>query len=146
MVSTYDDFFFVDKSDPWGSFYLHGLTLIPSWIGNHIPTNVHKEIAHLFLTFNGYKSEKLRNSRGCAHGVNIKLLGFRLMIVQWWILRLQLSVVQSIHSYILLHSPPPGSSTVEEQNAVECFTKLSSRNDRFYWFQTYSIRLIRTRS
>ena len=34
-------------------FYLHGLTLIPAWISNHMPGKVWGEITYPFLNFNG---------------------------------------------------------------------------------------------
>ena len=34
-------------------FYLHGLTLIPTWISSHIPSKVWDEITYPFLNFNG---------------------------------------------------------------------------------------------
>ena len=39
--------------DPRDPFYLHGLTLIPAWIWNHIHYKVWDEITYLFLNFNG---------------------------------------------------------------------------------------------
>ena len=36
-----------------GPFYLHGLTLIPAWISNHMPSKVWDEITYPFLNFNG---------------------------------------------------------------------------------------------
>ena len=36
-----------------GPFYLHGLTLIPAWISNHMPSEVWDEISYPFLNFNG---------------------------------------------------------------------------------------------
>ena len=36
-----------------GLFYLHGLTLIPAWISNHLPRKVWDEITYPFLNFNG---------------------------------------------------------------------------------------------
>ena len=41
------------KRDPIGRFYLHGLTLIPAWISNHMPSKVWDEITYPFLNFNG---------------------------------------------------------------------------------------------
>ena len=38
---------------PWGPFYKNGLTLIPAWISNHMPSKVWDEITHPFLNFNG---------------------------------------------------------------------------------------------
>ena len=37
----------------WGPFYKHGLTLIPAWIINHMPSKVWDEINYPFLNFNG---------------------------------------------------------------------------------------------
>ena len=37
----------------WGPFYLHGLTLIPAWIINHMPGKVWDEITYPFINFNG---------------------------------------------------------------------------------------------
>ena len=34
-------------------FYLHGLTLIPAWISNHMPGKVWGDITYPFLNFNG---------------------------------------------------------------------------------------------
>ena len=34
-------------------FYKHGLTLIPAWISNHMPSKVWDEITYPFLNFNG---------------------------------------------------------------------------------------------
>ena len=34
-------------------FYWHGLTLIPAWISNHMPSNMWDEITYPFLNFNG---------------------------------------------------------------------------------------------
>ena len=42
---------------PQGPLYLHGLTLIPAWISNHIPSKVWDEIPYPFLNFNGYTVE-----------------------------------------------------------------------------------------
>ena len=39
--------------DPSGSFYYHGLTLIPSWICNYIHYDVWDEITYPFPNFNG---------------------------------------------------------------------------------------------
>ena len=36
-----------------GRFYSHGLTLIPAWISNHMPSKVWGEITYPFLNFNG---------------------------------------------------------------------------------------------
>ena len=36
-----------------GPFYLRGLTLIPAWISNHMPSKVWDEITYPFLNFNG---------------------------------------------------------------------------------------------
>ena len=38
--------------NPRGSFYKHGLTLIPAWISNYIYYNVWYEITYPFLNFN----------------------------------------------------------------------------------------------
>ena len=38
-------------------FYLHGLTLIPAWISNHMPGKVWDEITYPFLNFNGLWGE-----------------------------------------------------------------------------------------
>ena len=35
----------------WGAFYQHGLTLIPVWISNHMPSKVWNEITDPFLHF-----------------------------------------------------------------------------------------------
>ena len=37
---------------PFVPFYLHGLTLIPTWISNHIPSKVWDEITYPFPNFN----------------------------------------------------------------------------------------------
>ena len=37
----------------WGPFYLHGLSLIPVWISNHMPCKVWDEITYPFPNFNG---------------------------------------------------------------------------------------------
>ena len=34
-------------------FYYHGLTLIPAWISNHLPSKVWGEITYPLLNFNG---------------------------------------------------------------------------------------------
>ena len=36
-----------------GPFYQHSLTLIPTWIGNHMPGKMSDEITYPFLNFNG---------------------------------------------------------------------------------------------
>ena len=36
-----------------GTFYQHGLTLIPAWISNHVPSNIWNEITYPFPNFNG---------------------------------------------------------------------------------------------
>ena len=36
-----------------GLFYWHGLTLIPAWISNHMPSKVWEEIIYPFPNFNG---------------------------------------------------------------------------------------------
>ena len=41
------------RLDTCGPFYLHGLTLIPAWISNHMPVKVWDEITYPFLNFNG---------------------------------------------------------------------------------------------
>ena len=35
-----------------GHFYQHGITLIPAWISNHMPSRVWHEITYPFLNFN----------------------------------------------------------------------------------------------
>ena len=35
-----------------GLFYQHGLTLIPAWISNHMPSKAWDEITYPFLNFN----------------------------------------------------------------------------------------------
>ena len=43
-----------------GRFYIkvkHGLTLIPAWISNHMPSKVWDEITYPFLNFNGVTVE-----------------------------------------------------------------------------------------
>ena len=46
-----------NTKSPWacssGCFYYHGLTLIPAWISNHMPSKVWGEITYPFLNFNG---------------------------------------------------------------------------------------------
>ena len=37
----------------WGPFYQLGLTIIPSWISNHMPSKVWDEITYPFPNFNG---------------------------------------------------------------------------------------------
>ena len=39
--------------DACGTFYYHGLTLIPAWISNHMSSKVWDEITYSFLNFNG---------------------------------------------------------------------------------------------
>ena len=39
--------------DTSGSFSWHGLTLIPAWISNHMPSKAWYEITYPFLNFNG---------------------------------------------------------------------------------------------
>ena len=55
FLFVYAIFPFVQQS--WytisGPFYQHGLTLIPTWISNHIHYNVWDEITYPFLNFNG---------------------------------------------------------------------------------------------
>ena len=46
-ISEYSSF---SASSP---FYLHGLTLIPAWICNHIQYKVWDEITYPFLNLNG---------------------------------------------------------------------------------------------
>ena len=41
------------ESAPWVPFYLHGLTLIQSWISNYRPGKVWDKITYPFLNFNG---------------------------------------------------------------------------------------------
>ena len=41
----------------WGPFYYHGLTLIPVWSRNRMPSKVWDEITHLFPNFNGITIE-----------------------------------------------------------------------------------------
>ena len=41
------------KIEACSLFYLHGLTLIPAWISNHIHYKVWDEITYPFLNFNG---------------------------------------------------------------------------------------------
>ena len=36
-----------------GPFYWHGLTLIPVWISNYMPSKMWDEITYPFLNFNG---------------------------------------------------------------------------------------------
>ena len=36
-----------------GHFYLHGVTLIPAWIGNHMHSNVWDDMTYQFQNFNG---------------------------------------------------------------------------------------------
>ena len=38
--------------DTSGPFYLHGLTLIPAWISNYMPSKVWDKITYPFLNFN----------------------------------------------------------------------------------------------
>ena len=40
-------------SNDSGTFYKHGLTLIPAWISNQIPSKVWGEIIYAFLYFKG---------------------------------------------------------------------------------------------
>ena len=40
-----------------GPFYWHGLTSIPAWISNPMPSKVWYEINHSFLNFNGCTDE-----------------------------------------------------------------------------------------
>ena len=37
----------------WGPLYLHGLTVIPTWMSNYIYHKVWDEITHPFPNFNG---------------------------------------------------------------------------------------------
>ena len=37
----------------WGSFYCHGLTLIPAWISNHMPNEAWDAFAYPFQNLNG---------------------------------------------------------------------------------------------
>ena len=53
-VSCWAPFSDCSRSSP---FYLHGLTLIPAWISNHMPDNVWNEIAYPFPIFNGATGE-----------------------------------------------------------------------------------------
>ena len=41
----------------WGPFYLHGLTLIPAWIRNHMPSKMWDEITYPLPNFNGFTVE-----------------------------------------------------------------------------------------
>ena len=43
----------VIKYNTRGPFYHHGLTLIPTWISNHMPRKVWAEISYPFPNFNG---------------------------------------------------------------------------------------------
>ena len=45
-----DIWIFADISGP---FYEHGLTLIPAWISNHMPSKVWDDITYPFLNING---------------------------------------------------------------------------------------------
>ena len=40
------------ESHTWGPFYSHGLTLIPEWTSNHMPSKVWDEITYQFLNLN----------------------------------------------------------------------------------------------
>ena len=40
-----------------GPFYWHGLTIIPSWISNHMPVKAMDEIIYQFPNFNGWTIE-----------------------------------------------------------------------------------------
>ena len=40
-----------------GPLYKDGLTLIPAWMNNHMPSKVWGEITYLFLNFNGSADE-----------------------------------------------------------------------------------------
>ena len=44
------EFYLLSSSGP---FYSHGLTLIPAWISNHMPSKMWDEIIYPFLNFNG---------------------------------------------------------------------------------------------
>ena len=43
----------VEDAATWAPFYYHGLTLIPAWISNYMPSKVWDEITYPFLNFNG---------------------------------------------------------------------------------------------
>ena len=43
----------LDFTDAWGPFYWHGLTLIPTGISNHMPSEVWDEITYPFPNFSG---------------------------------------------------------------------------------------------
>ena len=40
-------------NNTWGPFYWHGLTLIPAWMSNHLPSKMWDEIIYPFPNFNG---------------------------------------------------------------------------------------------
>ena len=46
-------YLYVTTSVNSGLFYYHGLTLIPAWISNYLPSRVWNEITYPFLNFNG---------------------------------------------------------------------------------------------
>ena len=51
-------------SDTWSLFYQHGLTLIPAWISNRMPSKLWEEITHPFPNFNVFTAnvwEWIRN-------------------------------------------------------------------------------------
>ena len=47
----------ISKKGSRAPFYQHGLTLIPAWISNHMPSKVWDEITDPLLNFNGYTFE-----------------------------------------------------------------------------------------
>ena len=51
LIVQYEDR--VKNTDPWGLYYKHGLTSIPAWINNHMPSKVRNEITDSFPNING---------------------------------------------------------------------------------------------
>ena len=45
----------VHTLNTYGTFYQYGLTSIPAWISNHMPSKVWDEITDTFLNFNGFE-------------------------------------------------------------------------------------------
>ena len=67
-----------------GPFYQHGLTLIPAWISNHIPSKVWDEIAYPFPNFNGRTLdvwELISNFTLCNGCNHLSMLGLKLIHV-----------------------------------------------------------------
>ena len=78
-------------STAWGPIYLRGLTVIPAWISNHMPSKVWDEIGHPFQNLNGCKFWMDKQFHpilynGCNY---LSMLGLKLIYIDslshWWL-------------------------------------------------------------